>query len=175
MAEPHPTLPSVIAPLDSRLEVRAEKPAFSFHHPLPENPRRGPQLGPRERSIHDARPLRSGLSLDAEGLQLVDAKTSFDAFDDPDRVRESYYPEIEKLVKENTGARRVVAFDHNQRSKALAPENQFGARMPVLFAHNDYTEDSGRSASATCFPIKRTNSSPNASRSSTSGGRRADS
>ena len=134
---------SVEAPLNYLKEVPAEKPAFYIHVPVPENPRRGPQLGPRMMAIHDARPLRDGLSLDSEGVVLVDAPTTFSDFYDPDRVRASYWPEIESLVKQETGAVRVVAFDHNLRSKGLAKENRYDAQMPVLFAHNDYTEESG--------------------------------
>jgi len=134
---------SVEAPLNYLKEVPTEKPAFYIHVPIPENPRRGPQLGPRMMKIHDARPLRGELSLDKEGVVLVDAPTTFSDFYDPDRVRAAYFPEVEALVKEETGAVRVVAFDHNLRSKALAGENRHDAQMPVLFAHNDYTEDSG--------------------------------
>jgi len=134
---------SVEAPLNYLKEVPTEKPAFYIHVPIPENPRRGPQLGPRMMQIHDARPIRDELSLDKEGVVLVDAPTTFSDFYDPDRVRSAYFPEIESLVKDKTGAVRVVAFDHNLRSKALAREKRHDAQMPVLFAHNDYTEDSG--------------------------------
>jgi hypothetical protein len=143
---------SVEAPLNYLKEVPTEKPAFYIHVPIPENPRRGPQLGPRMMQIHDARPLRDELSLDKEGVVLVDAPTTFGDFYDPDRVRASYFPEIEALVKEKTGAVRVVAFDHNLRSKALASEKRYDAQMPVLFAHNDYTEDSGPQRVRDLFP-----------------------
>jgi hypothetical protein len=36
----------------------------------------------------------------------------------------------------------VVAFDHNLRSRALAKAKLHQAQMPVVFAHNDYTESS---------------------------------
>jgi hypothetical protein len=133
----------VEASLNYLKEVPTEKPAFYLHMPLPENPRRGPQLGPRSMAIQDARPLRETLSLDAEGVVLLDAPTRFADFHDADRVREHYYAEIEALVAGHTGAARVVAFDHNLRSKTLAQEKRYGAQMPVLFAHNDYTEESG--------------------------------
>jgi hypothetical protein len=145
---------SVEAPLNYLKEVPAEKPAFYIHVPVPENPRRGPQLGPRTRVIEDARPLRDELSLDAEGVVLVDAPTMFSDFYQPDRVRASYFPEVESLVKEKTGAVRVVAFDHNLRSKALAAEKQYDAQMPVLFAHNDYTEESGPQRVCDLFPAE---------------------
>jgi hypothetical protein len=145
---------SVEAPLNYLREVPASKPAFYIHVPVPENPRRGPQLGPRLMAIHDARPLRADLSLDSEGVVLLDSPTPFVDFYDSDRVRESYYPEVESLVMEKTGAVRVVAFDHNLRSKALAREKRHGAQMPVLFAHNDYTEDSGPQRVRELFPAE---------------------
>ena len=143
---------SVEAPLNYLKEVPAEKPAFYIHVPVPENPRRGPQLGPRTKRIQDARPRRDELSLDVEGVALVDAPTTFDDFYDPDQVRTSYFPEVESLVRQNTGAVRVVAFDHNLRSKTLAKEQRYEAQMPVLFAHNDYTEESAPQRVRDLFP-----------------------
>ena len=143
MSENAEPLKAVEAQLNYLREVPTQKPAFYIHGPLPDNPRRGPQLGPRTMAIHDARPLRDGLSLDTEGVVLVDAPTTFGDFYDADQIRQSYYPEIESLVKRETGAVRVVAFDHNLRSNVLAKKHRYNAQMPVLFAHNDYTEDSG--------------------------------
>jgi hypothetical protein len=143
---------SVESELNYLNEVPAEKPAFYIHAPIPDKPRRGPQLGPRAMPIYDARPERERLSLDTEGVVLVDAATTFNDYYDSDRVRESYYPEIESLVMRETGALRVVAFDHNLRSKALAKDRRHEAQMPVLFAHNDYTEDSGPQRVRDLFP-----------------------
>jgi len=133
----------VRADLNYLKEVPAEKPAFYLRQSLPENPRRGPQLGPRTMLIQDGRPGRDTLSLDDQGVVLVDAPTAFEDFYDPDRVRDAYYPEIESLVMKETGAVRVIAFDHNLRSKDLVSEKRHDAQLPVLFAHNDYTEESG--------------------------------
>ncbi|MFT5441001.1 MAG: hypothetical protein ACI8W3_000041 [Myxococcota bacterium] len=136
----------VEAPLAYLSEPPAAKPAFYINMAVPENPRRGPQLGPRNMPIQDARQLSQAPSLEAEGVQLVDAKSSFrtdHSFYEPDEVRAHYYPEIEALVKQVTGADRVVAFDHNLRSKDLANAKLHEAQMPVVFAHNDYTETSG--------------------------------
>jgi hypothetical protein len=132
----------VEASLNYLREIPTEKPAFYIRVPLPENHRRGPQLGPRTMSIHDARPERARLSLDAEGVVLVDAPTAFRDFTDPERVRDAYYPEVEALVRAQTGARRVLAFDHNLRSRELAAARRHDAQLPVVFAHNDYTDRS---------------------------------
>lgn len=143
---PEQPAPVVEAALAYLLEVPAEKPAFYVNVPLPENPRKGPQLGPRTMSICDARQLETQPALETEGVELVDAQSSFrddHDFFDSDLVREHYYPEIEALVKQSTGARRVIAFDHNLRSRSLAKKRLHEAQMPVVFAHNDYTETSG--------------------------------
>jgi hypothetical protein len=47
------------------------------------------------------------------------------------------------LVKEATGAARVLVFDHNVRCRPMAKRGENGAREPVKFAHNDYTLKSG--------------------------------
>jgi len=136
----------VEAPLNYLLEPPSEKPAFYIHMPLPDDARRGPQLGPRKVAVQDARQLDERPSLESEGVELVDARSAFRAehdFYDPDAIRGHYYPEIEALVRHETGAVRVVAFDHNLRSHPLAEADRHQAQMPVHFAHNDYTEDSG--------------------------------
>ena len=42
-----------------------------------------------------------------------------------------------------TGARRVVAFDHNLRSAAKTECREPSVQPPVRYTHNDYTERSG--------------------------------
>ena len=136
----------VEAQLAYLLEAPAAKPAFYVNTPIPENPRKGPQLGPRTMSIHDARQLEEKPRLEIEGVELVPAASDFRKahdFYDPDAVRAHYYPEIEALVARETGAKRVIAFDHNLRSRALAKAKLHEAQLPVVFAHNDYTETSG--------------------------------
>ena len=81
-------------------------------------------------------------SLDVHGVELVRHGISFDDFYDSLAVSRDYYPEVERLVRERTGARRVVAFDHNLRSRSLAERREHGAEKPVHFAHNDYTDES---------------------------------
>jgi len=54
-----------------------------------------------------------------------------------------YYPEIEQLIRRESGASRVVIFDHALRSGDQAEREEKLIRNPVLQAHNDYTEWSG--------------------------------
>ncbi len=56
-------------------------------------------------------------------------------------MRWVYYPEMDALVKRETGASRVVIFDHTLRH-ADRPQER-GLRAPVQNVHNDYTEKSG--------------------------------
>ena len=66
-------------------------------------------------TIYDGRPHADALSLDREGFALERHETAVSDFFDPTQVRELYYPETERLVKQATGAARVIAFDHNLR------------------------------------------------------------
>jgi len=58
-------------------------------------------------------------------------------------VRRIYYPEMEELVKVETGASRVVVFDHTLRTADEDFREELKIREPVLRVHNDYTEWSG--------------------------------
>jgi hypothetical protein len=94
-------------------------------------------------TIHDGRPMRERLSLDREGFILVDHETKVADFYDEEEVRSVYYPEMERLVKEFTGASRVVVFDHTLRAEDDATREEKKVREPVRRVHNDYTEWSG--------------------------------
>jgi hypothetical protein len=62
---------------------------------------------------------------------------------DTGQLEAVYYPEIEQLVREISGASRVVVFDHTLRTGDVAERERRRIREPVLWAHNDYTEWSG--------------------------------
>jgi hypothetical protein len=87
---------------------------------------------------------RSGaLSLERNGFELVEHRTAVKSFFDADELKKVYYAEIERLVRERSGAARVVVFDHTLRSGDEAEREARLIREPVLSAHNDYTEWSG--------------------------------
>lgn len=93
--------------------------------------------------IHNGRLQLQRLSLDGTGFVLVPHPTRVVDFFDPEQIKSVYYPEVEQLIRDTSGARRVVIFDHTLRS---GDENEREARLirePVLSAHNDYTEWSG--------------------------------
>jgi hypothetical protein len=93
--------------------------------------------------IHDARPLIRELSLDRQGFVLIGDQTAVANFYDEQEVRAVYYPEVERLVKEATGAIKVVVFAHDVRSILKARAGEKGVREPVAPVHNDYTIKSG--------------------------------
>ncbi len=55
-------------------------------------------------------------------------------------IRRVYYPEMERLVMAESGARRVVVFDHTLRTADDALRAAAKIRDPVRRVHNDYTE-----------------------------------
>lgn len=101
------------------------------------------KLDERRMAIHDARPIADTLSLDAQGFKLVRHETAMRDFYDPDELKRVYYPEIEALVRRESGARRVLIFDHTLRNGDEAEQAAKKLREPVRVVHNDYTEWSG--------------------------------
>lgn len=94
-------------------------------------------------TVLNGRALAEKLSLDDQGLVFVEHKTKVADFFDEDQVRAVYYPEIEKLIRRESGASRVVIFDHALRSGDETEREAKLIRTPVMQAHNDYTEWSG--------------------------------
>lgn len=94
--------------------------------------------------IRDARPIADHVSLDANGFALLQHRSAVKDFFDDEEVRRVYYPEVERLVKEATGAYRVHIFDHTTRRRVADAETQADApRQPVRRVHIDHTARSG--------------------------------
>jgi hypothetical protein len=94
-------------------------------------------------AVENGRLLRDRLSLDEQGFIFLEHKTQVTDFFDADQLKSVYYPEVEKLIKNASGASRVVIFDHTLRSGDEEERETKLIREPVLSAHNDYTEWSG--------------------------------
>lgn len=94
-------------------------------------------------AVTDARALVPELSLDREGFALVTHETTVGDFYDPDQITNVYNPEMEALIKRETGARDVVVFDHTLRAGDETIRKTKMVREPVQRAHNDYTIRSG--------------------------------
>ncbi|MGH7821353.1 MAG: CmcJ/NvfI family oxidoreductase [Candidatus Binatia bacterium] len=134
------------------LAETAEKPYFYLYEPPAGAAWRNTTGDRRMLSIRDARELDPAPTLDREGFDLARIETRVEDLYDPAVVREVYYREVERLVRDVTGAGRVVAFDHNVRSGVEAERRENGAQPPVRFPHNDYTLRSGPQRVRDLFP-----------------------
>jgi len=93
--------------------------------------------------IRDGRAEAHALSLDRNGFVLVEDATRVADFFDAQQIATVYYPEVERLIRKVSGAKRVVLFDHTLRTGDRVEQQARLIREPVLSAHNDYTEWSG--------------------------------
>jgi len=107
---------------------------------------RTPESPPKQHydtRIYDCRPVSEKLDFDDVGFVVRKHESAVADFYDEELVRAKYLPEVERFLREATGAAAVFAFDHNVRSAKGAAEGRAGVRAPVDMAHNDYTESSG--------------------------------
>jgi hypothetical protein len=121
----------------------AEKPVNYNYAPPPGTPWRTGEYRAEAVRVRDARPLSAELSLDKEGFAFAAHAVPDVDFYDPAAVKAVYYPEMERLVRATTGARRVVCFDHIVRHAPRAENKVNGVKEPAKRVHNDYTEKSG--------------------------------
>lgn len=135
-----PTAPWVEAPVNYLADLSVR--------PVTYNPPPGTGVPRREGNYRDftvrirnGRPLARSFSLDRQAFVLTRHDTRVRDFYDEREVRSVYFPEVEALIKRETGASKVVIFDHTVRTADRAVER--GLRTPVRSVHNDYTEKSG--------------------------------
>jgi len=94
---------------------------------------------PRQVTIRNGRPYTGSFALDRNGFRFVRHDTKVRDFFDEEEVRRVYYPEMQALVKAESGATRVLVFDHTLRTADDDRESR-KIREPVSRVHNDYTE-----------------------------------
>jgi hypothetical protein len=105
--------------------------------------RSGGEREPHQVTIRNGRGVAERFTLDGEGFRFARHDTAVKDFLDPDEVKRVYYPEMEALIKAESGAKRVVVFDHTLRTADDAFREERKIREPVQRVHNDYTEWSG--------------------------------
>jgi hypothetical protein len=108
----------------------------------------------RPATIHNGRLIRDRLSLELEGFIFINHETKVSDFYDEDQVRSVYYPEMERLIKDVSGASRVLIFDHTLRAEDDATRAAKQVREPVRRVHNDYTEWSGPQRVRDLLPVE---------------------
>ncbi|KAF5376060.1 hypothetical protein D9615_007694 [Tricholomella constricta] len=108
-----------------------------------------PKTGDRERNfnreekdvvIENLRGKEDAATLDTAGFQLVRSPAKHTAFTDDAEIEREYYPESAELIKQVTGASRVVFFDHTIRRRRPGEiDDSPDKRQPVAQAHVDQT------------------------------------
>jgi hypothetical protein len=105
--------------------------------------RSGATPDPRSVVIHNGRPHAKEFALEREGFRFIRHDTKMSDFYDEDEIRRVYYPEMEALIKAESGAARVQVFDHTLRTADDEVRESKKIREVVRRVHNDYTEKSG--------------------------------
>jgi len=93
--------------------------------------------------IRNGRPLADRFEFERDGFRFVSNRTHVADFSDEDEIRAVYYPECVGLIKQVSGAKRVVVFDHTLRTASDKQRETQKIRDIVSRVHNDYTEWSG--------------------------------
>jgi hypothetical protein len=105
--------------------------------------RSGATPDPRRVVIHNGRPHAGEFALERDGFRFIRHDTKMADFYDEDEIRRVYYPEMEALIKAESGCRRVHVFDHTLRTADDDIRESKKIREVVRRVHNDYTEKSG--------------------------------
>ncbi len=105
--------------------------------------RTGGTPDPRPVAMHNGRPHVKEFALERDGFRFVRHDTKMRDFFDEAEVRSTYYREMEELIKAESGAKRVVVFDHTLRTADDELREKQKIREVVRRVHNDYTEWSG--------------------------------
>ena len=119
------------------LKRGAEKPTRYVEDPPPGVPQWNGIDDPRQIRIEDARGRESEFTLDRNGFAIIKSSSAVGDFYSPEEVKRTYYPEVERLLRERLGASRVFIFDHTVRNAGRQ-----GAREPSRRVHNDHTINS---------------------------------
>ncbi|KAK6840738.1 hypothetical protein PG995_015948 [Apiospora arundinis] len=78
--------------------------------------------------ITDVSGRESSFTLDGNGFQFVKNTAEEKDFADEDHIKSVYYPEVEALLKDVTGASKVFIFDHTIRREVA--DSRTGASQP---------------------------------------------
>jgi hypothetical protein len=105
--------------------------------------RSGGTPDPHRVVMHNGRPHAKDFVLDRNGFRFVQHDTKVADFYDESEIKRVYYPEMEALIKAESGAKRVVVFDHTLRTADHDLRETKKIREVVRRVHNDYTEWSG--------------------------------
>jgi hypothetical protein len=137
-------LPRVDATLNY-LAPMSERPRNYTYEPPAGVSRSNTVRDSRTVPVFDARPLADDVSLDHEGFALLNAPSAVRDFWDEDEIRRLYYPEVQRVLAEATGASKVFIFDHTLRRRVQGAADRAAGtpRQPAASVHVDHTAKSG--------------------------------
>ena len=137
------SLPSIEAMLNYLVDTGERPESYGGVSQTVADQKRKGQYEEHKMTVTNGRLLIGQFSLEREGFLFVNHETKVKNFYDEGEVRSVYYKETEELVKQTSGAKRVLVFDHTLRSADQATREEKQISGPVRNAHNDYTEWSG--------------------------------
>jgi hypothetical protein len=113
MSSPYAT--STTAQLKFLIQPKDGTRAFQTINVNPETGERDKNFTPEEKDvvIENLRGKEDSVTLDTAGFQIFTHPAKHKAFVDDAEIKREYYPESIELIKELTGASRVVLFDHS--------------------------------------------------------------
>ncbi|PWY87398.1 7alpha-cephem-methoxylase P8 chain related protein [Aspergillus heteromorphus CBS 117.55] len=88
-------------------------------------------------TINDVSGHELDYTLDGNGFQFYYHTSQEKDFEDDEKIKREYYPEIEQLLKDATNATRVHIFDHTIRRPATTSTPESQIRGPVQRVHID--------------------------------------
>ncbi|KAJ5677539.1 uncharacterized protein N7477_003172 [Penicillium maclennaniae] len=98
-------------------------------------------------TIHNVSGHELDHSLDGNGFQFHYHESTEKDFLDDEKIRQQYYPETEQLLKDVTGASRVLIFDHTIRRASQDPTRDGSQQLrgPVQRVHIDQSYKASKS------------------------------
>ncbi|MEH2409327.1 CmcJ/NvfI family oxidoreductase [Nostoc sp.] len=135
-------LPDVEANL-SYLIPMTEKPVNYTYEPPPGIPPSNGTYQTHKLPIYNARSVSEKILLDRQGFAFTEHHSRVRDFYDKEEVHRIYYLEAEQLLKEVTGAAKVVIFDHTLRNAGQSKPGENNIKEPAKRVHNDFTAKSG--------------------------------
>ncbi|KAL8784786.1 MAG: hypothetical protein Q9213_003766 [Squamulea squamosa] len=140
---PHPTIPRgpVTASLNFYLPPSDNSKPFNYVEQPPRGePQRNYSDTTHEVTIQDIRSKEATFNIDTHAfaaIQNVRSDASRATFEDDSAIKRIYYREVEQLLLQETGAKKILLFDHTIR---LATPG--ATRAPVNRVHIDQTAPS---------------------------------
>ena len=137
------TLPAEDVETIIKYEVPKDEQLYYYVDPIPDKPVGNSELEDKPVLIKDIRleKFSDKYTIDKTGFQVIDdskRNPDYEIFSDDERIKNEYYPQVESILKEASGGKRIFIFDHTIRKHNNLPESRSN-RQPVAAAHIDQT------------------------------------